>query len=187
LWWIFQSPLSLSLTDSLHFQFFIPSPLRKTLNSIPHFLFFFFLFSLSLMLIPLLFSFHVPIPNLLSLLHMPIPILLFFYPPRANSNSLSFLFLPCAKYSNKNSPLLACHVVSIFYPIFNSLISFFFKIHLILDYFKYSLIFLLFSLTIKNNFILIKAPTKLKGIFLPGQNRVLTLTKLKHLTLVRQM
>ena len=139
------------------------------------------------MLIPLLFSFHVPIPNLLSLLHMPIPILLFFYPPRANSNSLSFLFLPCAKYSNKNSPLLACHVVSIFYPIFNSLISFFFKIHLILDYFKYSLIFLLFSLTIKNNFILIKAPTKLKGIFLPGQNRVLTLTKLKHLTLVRQM
>ena len=86
-----------------------------------------FVFSYSVFSSPFLYFFSPVNTHFVSSLHVPIPHSVIFHPPRANSNSLSSLFLhvpnTITKLSTlglprgrqKFSPLLACHVASIFY------------------------------------------------------------------------
>jgi len=85
-----------------------------------------FCFLLFCFLLPLSLFFSPVNTHSVSSLHVPIPHSVMFHPPRANSNSLSSLFLhvpnTITKLSTlglprgrqKFSPLLACHVASIF-------------------------------------------------------------------------
>jgi len=84
-------------------------------------------FSNSVFSSPFLYFFSPVNTHSVSSLHVPIPHSVIFHPPCANSNSLSSLFLhvpnTITKLSTlglprgrqKFSPLLACHVASIFY------------------------------------------------------------------------
>jgi len=85
-----------------------------------------FVFSYSVFSSPFLYFFSPVNTHFVSSLHVPIPHSVIFHPPRANSNSLSSLFLHVPNTITKLStlglprgrqtfsPLLACHVASIF-------------------------------------------------------------------------